>query len=215
VFPWFFSVIALLLLLPLDADASLRCGGNLVSIGDAKIDLLARCGSPTLQDSRQEERTTRVFDRARKRSFERTVSIDVDLWTYNFGPSQFLHFIRLENGRVSAIERGGYGYVEKTMPEKPELGVTYDCEGLELRRGDSMAEVLYKCGSPVLKETREETRTAAAFDRRRGRHEELRVKRYVDEWTYNFGPGRFVYFLRFEEGKLTDIRTGGYGYPAD
>jgi len=31
-------------------------------------------------------------------------------WTYNLGPSKFLLFIRLENGRIVRKERGDYGY---------------------------------------------------------------------------------------------------------
>jgi len=34
----------------------------------------------------------------------------------------------------------------------------------------------------------------------------------IEEWTYNFGPSRFVRIFTFRNGSVTDIRTGGYGY---
>lgn len=34
----------------------------------------------------------------------------------------------------------------------------------------------------------------------------------VEEWTYNFGPDKFIRIFTFRNGKLVDIRTGGHGY---
>jgi len=36
--------------------------------------------------------------------------IRVEIWTYNYGPSRFLDYVRLENGIVRKIYSGGYGY---------------------------------------------------------------------------------------------------------
>lgn len=33
----------------------------------------------------------------------------------------------------------------------------------------------------------------------------------VDEWTYDFGNNRFIHNLRFEDGRLLSVTTGGYG----
>jgi len=33
----------------------------------------------------------------------------------------------------------------------------------------------------------------------------------VQEWTYNNGPNQLKRILRFENGRLVDIHTGGYG----
>ena len=33
----------------------------------------------------------------------------------------------------------------------------------------------------------------------------------VEDWTYNFGPNRFMRIFTFRNGKVTDTRTGGYG----
>jgi len=34
----------------------------------------------------------------------------------------------------------------------------------------------------------------------------------VEEWEYNLGPGRFIRYLTFENGRLIKITTGDYGY---
>jgi len=35
---------------------------------------------------------------------------------------------------------------------------------------------------------------------------------YVDEYTYNLGTGKFMTFIRFENGRLQSIRYGEYGF---
>jgi len=34
----------------------------------------------------------------------------------------------------------------------------------------------------------------------------------VEEWEYNLGPGSFIRYLTFENGRLIKITTGDYGY---
>jgi hypothetical protein len=34
----------------------------------------------------------------------------------------------------------------------------------------------------------------------------------ITEWVYNFGSNRFVKTLLFENDRLKEIKTGGYGY---
>lgn len=35
---------------------------------------------------------------------------------------------------------------------------------------------------------------------------------YVDEYTYNFGTGKFMTFVRFENGRVKNIKFGEYGF---
>ncbi|UCD36569.1 MAG: DUF2845 domain-containing protein, partial [Nitrospiraceae bacterium] len=47
----------------------------------------------------------------RERMFQRhDLQVQVEEWTYDFGSRSFLLFIRFENGRVSRIESGDYGF---------------------------------------------------------------------------------------------------------
>ncbi|HEY6012184.1 MAG TPA: DUF2845 domain-containing protein [Nitrospirota bacterium] len=33
----------------------------------------------------------------------------------------------------------------------------------------------------------------------------------IEEWTYDFGPNRFMRIITFRNNTVSDIRTGGYG----
>jgi len=99
----------LVVAVPAGADF-LRCGGDLVAVGDRKFDLLQRCGEPALKESRTKERSVKVWDRDRRVLRGVTVSVLVEEWTYNFGPHRFYYVVRMEDGRIIAIESGGRGY---------------------------------------------------------------------------------------------------------
>jgi hypothetical protein len=33
-----------------------------------------------------------------------------------------------------------------------------------------------------------------------------------ETWTYDFGPRAFVRYVQVRDGRVTGVRTGGYGY---
>ncbi len=85
--------------------------------------------------------------------------------------------------------------------------------------GDRKYDVLKRCGSPDNAEVWEEVRAK----REVGSHLFLpgeeppgfpfaSVLVTVEEWEYNLGPGKFIRYLRFENGRLIKITTGDYGY---
>ena len=73
---------------------------------------------------------------------------------------------------------------------------------------DTMSEVKEKCGTPSNINAWEIDRVIG--DSTPDEHITERIK--IEEWTYNFGPDRFIYYLRFENGVLKSIKTGDYGY---
>jgi hypothetical protein len=79
--------------------------------------------------------------------------------------------------------------------------------------GASKADVLLKCGEPMLKETR--TEYEGVKQKHHGTQTDVTTERVVqktiDEWTYNFGSHRFIQVVVFENGKLVDVRSGTYG----
>lgn len=90
--------------------------------------------------------------------------------------------------------------------------------------GDTKAQVIHKCGEPDVVDSWEEERIYRDFrferendprtgDYRRNRSPFL-VKENVkiDVWTYNLGVTRFIRYLTFENGVLTEIKTGDKGY---
>lgn len=90
--------------------------------------------------------------------------------------------------------------------------------------GDTKVEVVHKCGEPDYVDSWEEERIYRDFhftreyDRRtrsyRRYREPFLVKENVkiDVWTYNLGTTRFIRYLTFENGILTEITTGEKGY---
>jgi Protein of unknown function (DUF2845) len=81
--------------------------------------------------------------------------------------------------------------------------------------GSLKADVLLKCGEPMARESR----TVANGVRVKQKDEasdtttstEQVVYKTVEEWTYNFGPRRLMQVAVFEDGKLVDVRSAGYG----
>jgi hypothetical protein len=114
-------IIALLTLIAWEAHAqAMRCGSRLISEGDPREKVLNECGQPSDVEAWEEERYD-YFDRpppARLyKEFERygnayrvRAFIRVEIWTYNYGPSRFVDYVRMENSIVRKIYSGGYGY---------------------------------------------------------------------------------------------------------
>lgn len=93
---------------------------------------------------------------------------------------------------------------------------TLRCGNNLVADGASTTDVVLKCGEPTSKYTR--TRSTGQKHHRRwgGKHgttttEEEVVETNIEEWTYNFGPNRLIQVAVFEDGKLVDVRSGGYG----
>jgi len=85
------------------------CSPNSFRGGESAYELAARCGDPAVRDVREETRTEAVHPRPGVEDFvSRTFT--TELWTYDLGPSQFVRFVLLEEGRVVKISTGGYGY---------------------------------------------------------------------------------------------------------
>lgn len=97
------------------ADGSFRCKTRLVSTGAAAYEVKSLCGTPDDMQSRSEVRT---FRRAVSvpcatgicSSFvEDSVTVNVEEWTYDFGPQRFIQFLIFEQGKLVQIKSGGYG----------------------------------------------------------------------------------------------------------
>jgi hypothetical protein len=76
--------------------------------------------------------------------------------------------------------------------------------------GDHKTSVRLKCGEPEAIEERVIYRTIRLTDHPHG--DKIEVPIAIEEWLYNFGPRRLMQQLWFENGKLVEIRSLGYGY---
>jgi hypothetical protein len=108
-----------------ESAADFWCDGDLVTVGDTRYGVLSDCGEPDFKETRYEKRIKRDFYRdlfrteRRDRYHERELYrepflveefVEIDTWTYNFGPTKFIRYVVFENGIVVDIKTGDYGY---------------------------------------------------------------------------------------------------------
>ena len=194
--PLFMRIALILSLFPAWSYAdSISCDGGIVSSGDPAVELLMKCGNPEWKESRQEEITDLINPNLKQRTY-----ITVDEWTYNYGPEQFMRIITLRNGVITRINTGKYG----TSKDREAPGPA--CGGRIISVGDSKADILIMCGEPLFATSYQEELKERLDDSR-----SRTVIITVEEWTYNFGPQQFMRVVTLRNGKVVDIRTGGYG----
>jgi hypothetical protein len=191
---------------PRAADG-MSCPGGVISVGDSRLDLLGKCGTPTLVESRPAQVTEWVGDRVQGAS--RTVTITIETWTYDLGSSRLVQYVKLEAGKVMNVRTGGYGHASDgrrsggAIPRAP-------CQPTSIRAGDSTYELLSHCGEPVFRDLREEQIAVAEGDGQWVSGASTVVLK--ETWTYDFGPRALVRFVQVRDGRVTGVRTGGYGY---
>lgn len=106
-------MVALLVFLSLGLSVAdnlfaFRCGSELVAKGDRKIEVLQKCGEPAWVDEWEEVRRIPLTRYGMSRGGLEQVRVEE--WTYNFGPQRFLQIYRFENGQVTEMKFGGYGF---------------------------------------------------------------------------------------------------------
>lgn len=95
--------------------SALRCGRELVTIGDYKAEVYDKCGEPESIETHSEFASQSNNARIRTRNFnsgmrqQYTQEIKVEEWIYNFGSRRLKQYLRFENGRLVYIETLGRG----------------------------------------------------------------------------------------------------------
>ncbi len=105
-------VLALLACVPaLALGQSLRCSNRVISTGSTQAEVANFCGDP----AQVEHKTIYNTVAGGAPSFlngvaQTSAEIQVDIWTYNFGPNKLMQRIRFEDGVVVHIESLNYGF---------------------------------------------------------------------------------------------------------
>lgn len=82
---------------------SLRCGNELIEVGETMASVQAACGSPA--DVQHGVMVNGTIVRSGDNSRQATATeVPVETWTYNRGPNQLMMSIRFVDGKVVAIE---------------------------------------------------------------------------------------------------------------
>jgi hypothetical protein len=78
-----------------------RCpAGSLILVNDRISEVRKKCGPPTEASQRQERKGWGYV----------LETVEIEEWTYNLGPTSFMVYLTFENGRLTRIESGEYGY---------------------------------------------------------------------------------------------------------
>jgi hypothetical protein len=85
---------------------------------------------------------------------------------------------------------------------QPAFGLR--CSGKIIDNGLTKDEVRKFCGEPLC--TR---RPGTVFVKKSGIYWPMAAD---EEWVYNFGSGQFIQFIRFYQGKVVFIESGGFGW---
>jgi hypothetical protein len=108
--------------------------------------------------------------------------------------------------------------VSLAMPTATRADDGFRCaSGRLVDVGDGMAEVADRCGEPDAAVHRTEIRrirhriTRRVGDLEESFIEEQEVEVPIDEWTYDLGPRSFTRTVIFENARVRDVATGGYG----
>jgi hypothetical protein len=189
------------------ADDGMSCRRGIVSVGDSRLDLLGKCGSPTFTESRLAQRSEWVGDRVQGAA--RTVTITVETWTYDFGPARLVQYARIEAGKVVDVRSGGYGRAPDGGSREAAVPRARCAPGA-IRTGDSTYDLVSLCGEPVFRDVREEQIAVTESDGQVATGTSTVLVK--ETWTYDFGPRAFVRFVQVRDGRVTGVRTGGYGY---
>jgi len=115
----FILFCALAMFLIVQPVYGLRCDGRIVQIGDKTSQVANKCGQPDHIEYSQEERIRANYYSMHRYSrskayrhlpFIAKETIQIEEWTYNFGPTKFIRYLSFENDRLTKIELGDKGY---------------------------------------------------------------------------------------------------------
>ncbi len=94
------------------AGSDFRCSRKIIGVGNTQDYVLDKCGEPTSIEGR-----TNRFARFRHRYSESDEElnyvireIQIEVWTYNLGSTQFIRYLTFRNRKLVAIKTGDYGY---------------------------------------------------------------------------------------------------------
>ncbi len=109
-----YMIISILLMLFTETSMALRCSKHVVVEGYRKAKVFGLCGEPDFTEYKTEYLDTRLSSRNKRfgtrLDIENLIPIELEIWTYNFGPHRLMQHLHFKDGRLYKIETDGYGY---------------------------------------------------------------------------------------------------------
>jgi hypothetical protein len=81
---------------------TMRCGNNLIEVGESMASVQALCGSPADVEHSVVVNATGTAGAGTRNTVG--AEVPVETWTYNRGPNQLMVSIRFVDGKVAAID---------------------------------------------------------------------------------------------------------------
>ena len=105
------GILCLFLLCFAVADGfAFRCGSDLVTSGDTKIQVSTTCGKPTSKETTCEGRHSATsVDKNGKVKKSKKCANQVEIWYYNCGDSDYIYALTFENGILKKESTEGKG----------------------------------------------------------------------------------------------------------
>jgi len=113
--------------------------------------------------------------------------------------------------RRGLLIKGIFALILGVLCVSAERAYALRCGNRVVGMGASTAEVFAKCGEPVARDQWVEYRTIPSPSSLASPQEQVYLPVTIEEWVYNFGAHRFMQKFHFEEGRLSDIQSLGYG----
>jgi Protein of unknown function (DUF2845) len=112
--PWAALVLAVLAVgcLPGLASAGMRCGSRIIDRGTSSAEVTSFCGAPAQVDRTTAYRNGATTVDGNGRVTGIGADVQIEFWTYNFGPNQLMERVRIEDGVVVDVQSLGYGFNE-------------------------------------------------------------------------------------------------------
>jgi len=104
--------LAVLGCIPSLAMAGIRCGNQIIDKGTTSAEVSAVCGNPAQVDRSVLYTGGPTTVGQPNVIAGLAVQVQIEVWTYNFGPNKLMERIRFADGVVVNIESLGYGYNE-------------------------------------------------------------------------------------------------------
>jgi uncharacterized protein DUF2845 len=105
------TFVVLALVPTLAAAQSVVCAGKIINAGISQTEVSAKCGTPAQVDHRTRSVGAAVVGDTRPTYIAgSSEDVQIDIWTYNFGPNKLMQRIWFEDGIVTRVESLGYGF---------------------------------------------------------------------------------------------------------
>jgi hypothetical protein len=188
------ALIVAIVATPVSALAEgVRCGDQVIDVGDTALELETACGSPDHRDRRLVVEN-RVYQATRDAVEVAHVYEEVETWTYGAGDGLMMRIAEVRRGLVTAIRT-------VAVRRDRDLG---RCLRASFASPALTGQVELACGRPDDLSRWVEERVL-----RTKRGLEHRTIVTHERWTYDPGPGRLIRIFAFEDGRLVRVTTGG------